>query len=140
MVRTVADKMRLREGQRIHLVDVPPDVWAGVGAPPLTVVDELEGEVDQVLSCCRSGGAMEERFPVLRDHVAPGGSLWLSWPKGGGLGTDLTLPRVIGIGYRHGMVESTCLSLDATWSALRFTHPKPGRTYRNSYGTLPVRA
>ena len=35
------------------------------------------------------------------------------------------------------MVESTSLRVDDTWSALKFTHPKPGKTYRNSYGTLP---
>ena len=67
----------------------------------------------------------------------PGGMLWVSWPKGGRLGTDLTLPTVIAIGYDLGLVESTCLRVDDTWSALKFTHPKPGKTYRNSYGTLP---
>lgn len=137
MVGAIAGKLRLREGQRVHLVDVPPEMWAVIDAPPLTLVDELDGELDHVLFCCRSGAAMNERFPSLRDHVAPGGSLWLSWPKGRRLGTDLTLPRVIEIGYRHGMVESTCLRLDDTWSALRFTHPKPGKTYHNRYGTLP---
>lgn len=42
------------------------------------------------------------------------------------------------IGYSHGLVESTTLSIDATWSAIKFTHPKPGKTYRNSYGQLPT--
>jgi hypothetical protein len=53
------------------------------------------------------------------------------------LGSDLALPTVIGIGYRHGLVESTCLRIDDTWSGLKFTFPKPGKTYANSYGTLP---
>ena len=44
---------------------------------------------------------------------------------------------VIAIGYGLGMVESTCLRVDDTWAALKFTHPKPGKVYRNSYGTLP---
>lgn len=30
------------------------------------------------------------------------------------------------------------MSVDATWSALKLTHPKPGKTYRNSYGRLPA--
>ncbi|WP_214056781.1 hypothetical protein [Nocardioides aquaticus] len=46
---------------------------------------------------------------------------------------------MIAIGYDAGMVESTCLSVDATWSGLRFTHPRPGRVYANSFGTLPGR-
>ena len=52
------------------------------------------------------------------------------------LGTDLTLPEVIRIGYNHGLVESTTVSVDTTWSAIKFTHPKPGKEYRNSYGQL----
>ena len=31
--------------------------------------------------------------------------LWISWPKGGRLGTDLNLKIVIPIGYDLGMVE-----------------------------------
>ncbi|MGB3954273.1 MAG: hypothetical protein WBL05_03150 [Brooklawnia sp.] len=63
--------------------------------------------------------------------------LWISWPKGGRLGTDLNLKIVIPIGYDLGMVESTCLRVDDVWSALKFTHPKAGRHYANRYGTLP---
>jgi hypothetical protein len=48
------------------------------------------------------------------------------------------LPEVIGIGYRHGLVESKTLSVDATWSAIKFTHPIKGKVYKNSYGQLPT--
>ncbi|USY22641.1 hypothetical protein NE857_14135 [Nocardiopsis exhalans] len=47
------------------------------------------------------------------------------------------MKRVIAIGYDLGMVESICLRVDAIWAGLKFTHPKPGKIYRNSYGTLP---
>jgi hypothetical protein len=63
--------------------------------------------------------------------------LWISWPKNRQLGTDLTLPTVIQIGYGHGLVESKCLSVNSTWSALKFTHPREGKAYNNSYGRLP---
>ena len=49
---------------------------------------------------------------------------------------DLGLPKVIEIGYEHGLVESTALRVDDTWSAIKFTHPKKGKVYRNTYGTL----
>ena len=80
---------------------------------------------------------MNELFPRLKSHLKPSGMLWVSWPKGKQLGTDLSLPSVIRIGYSHGLVESTCLSVDATRSALKFTHPKQGKAYHNSYGKLP---
>ncbi len=73
----------------------------------------------------------------LKPHLKPWGTLWLSWPKGKRLGSDLGLPKVIEIGYNHGLVESTCLRVDDTWAALKFTHPKKGKVYHNRYGTLP---
>ena len=82
---------------------------------------------------------VEGSFPKLKGHLTAAGMLWVSWPKAKELGTDLSLPTVIRIGYSHGMVESTCLSVDDTWSALKFTHPRPGKTYNNSHGTLPAR-
>jgi hypothetical protein len=53
------------------------------------------------------------------------------------LGTDLAIQYVIKIGYAHGLVESKVVSIDPTWSAIKFTFPKEGRTYNNSYGKLP---
>ena len=79
---------------------------------------------------------MDDLFAKLKTNLKPTGMLWLSWPKGKKLGTDLTLPVIIKIGYGHGLVESTCLSVDATWSGLKFTHPKKDKTYNDSYGQL----
>jgi hypothetical protein len=64
--------------------------------------------------------------------------LWVSWPKGGKLGTDLNIKIVIKLGYDFGLVESTCLSINETWSGLKFTPPKKGKVYNNSYGQLKV--
>lgn len=50
--------------------------------------------------------------------------------------TDLSLHHVIRIGYNHGLVESTCLSVNDTWSALKFTWPKSGKAYNNSHAVL----
>jgi hypothetical protein len=44
---------------------------------------------------------------------------------------------VIAIGYSAGLVESTCLRVDEVWAGLRFTRPKAGKVYANSFGTLP---
>ncbi|WP_461102111.1 hypothetical protein [Spirosoma koreense] len=45
---------------------------------------------------------------------------------------------MIEIGYTYVLVESKAISVDATWSALTFTHPKEGKIYQNSYGTLKL--
>jgi hypothetical protein len=95
-------------------------------------------EVDYAHLFVTTQAAMTRQFPALAARIQPKGMLWVSWPKGGRLGTDLTMKSVIKIGYDFGMVESICLRVDQTWSALKFTHPKPGKIYNNSYGTLPA--
>lgn len=134
--RTAAAKMGLKPGWTAHFVHPPAGVPEAMGLPPLELVP-LDGQVDYLHLFVTTQDQMREEFPSLVPHLAPAGKLWLSWPKGRRLGSDLTLPIVIEIGYDHGLVESTCLSIDETWSALRFTHPKPGTRYANSYGTLP---
>lgn len=79
---------------------------------------------------------LDATFPEYKPHLHATGKLWVAWPKRGLLDTDLNIKEVIQIGYNHGLVESTNLRIDDTWTALKFTHPKPGKTYNNSCGTL----
>ncbi|WP_211348763.1 hypothetical protein [Nocardioides litoris] len=136
--RTVADKMRVAPGCRVHVVGAPPGVVETLGLPPHRLVMDLTGaELDHVHLFVCTRAELEAGFPPLVPYVAPRGRLWVSWPRGRALGSDLGLPVVIEVGYDHAMVESTNVRVDDTWTALCFTHPKPGKVYRNSYGTLP---
>lgn len=135
--RTVAQKMGIKPGWRTCVVGAPAGVVDTLGLPPLDVVDELTGQFDYLHLFVKTQEKMRECFPALVPHLGPGGKLWLSWPKGRKLGSDLSLPKVIEIGYDFGLVESTCLRIDDTWTGLRFTHPKAGKVYANSFGTLP---
>lgn len=137
MSRSVAQKMGIAEGVRAHLVNIPSAALAAIELPELEVGEELEGDFDYIHFFTVTRAEMDETFPKLMSHLKPSGTLWLSWPKGKRLGSDLGLPKVIEIGYKHGLVESTCLRVDDTWAALKFTHPKKGKVYNNRYGSLP---
>ncbi len=136
-MRTVAEKMGLKAGSRAYFIGAPADVHAAMKLPELDVPASLDGRFDHVHLFVLTASDLNEQFPVLKTHVAPKGRLWVSWPKGNRNGTDLNIREVIRIGYQHGMVESTTLSVDDVRSALKFTFPIPGRKYNNSYGTLP---
>lgn len=135
--RTVAQKMGIKEGSRAHLVGAPDGVLAGIRLPELDLPGELTGPFDYLHLFTTGQRQLREGFPELRDHLRPSGMLWVSWPKGRRYGTDLDMKSVIAIGYDLGMVESTCLRVDEVWAGLKFTWPKPGKVYCNSYGTLP---
>ncbi len=129
--------MGIKEGCRAHFVSAPAAALEAIELPALEVREDLDGDFDYVHFFCITEAEMNTIFPTLKAHLKASGMLWLSWPKGRKLGSDLSLPKVIEIGYSHGLVESTCLRIDDTWAGLKFTHPKKGKVYNNSYGTLP---
>lgn len=135
--RTVAQKMGVPPGMRAHLSGAPATALVAMDLPTLAIDHDLSGDFDYLHLFVTRQEDLRGRIPGLRDRLRPGGMLWVSWPKGGRLGTDLTMRSVIAIGYDLEMVESTCLRIDEVWAGLKFTHPKPGKVYANSYGTLP---
>ena len=135
--RSVAQKMGIRADWRAHVAGAPDGVFDTLGMPPLQIEADLTGQFDYVHLFVRTPAAMRAEFPRFVPHVAQQAKLWLSWPKALKLDSDLSVAKVIEIGYDCGLVESTCLRIDDTWTALRFTHPKPGKVYANSCGTLP---
>lgn len=139
MSRSVAQKMGIREGARAFIVSAPETALRAIDLPAVTVRDALDGTFDYIHLFTVTQTDMDTWFPNLRAHLKASGMLWVSWPKARKLGTDLSLPKVIKIGYRHGLVESTCLRIDDDWAGLKFTHAKKGKVYNNRYGTLPAR-
>lgn len=140
MSKTVSQKMGLKEGMRAFFQNAPASALRAMKFPELNASQTLRGEFDYLHLFTTSQAEMDKVFPELMRHLKQTGMLWVSWPKAKQLDTDLSLPHVIRIGYSHGLVESICLSVDSTWSGLKFTRPKPGKTYHNSHGQLPASA
>ena len=135
-MKTVAQKMGIKENSSGHFVNAPDDALADIQFPEIKINKTLEGELDYIHLFVKSQDELRELFPKLKNHLQLNGMLWVSWPKNRQLDTDLTLPKVIEIGYSFGLVESISLSVNEVWSALKFTYPKKGKTYQNSHGTL----
>ena len=136
LLKTVSQKMGVKEGMRAFILNPPQSALDAISLPNLDFDTVLKGEFDYIHFFSKAQAEMDDLLPKLKTNLKPTGMLWLSWPKRKKLGTDLTLPVIIKIGYGHGLVESTCLSVDATWSGLKFTHPKKDKVYQNSYGQL----
>jgi hypothetical protein len=137
-MRDVSLKMGIKEGMRAYFVNAPKSALHSIRLPSLDISSELRGKFDYIHFFTITQVEMDNIFPKLKRHLKPTGMLWVSWPKNKKLNTDLALPKIINIGYSHGLVESTTLSLDVTWSGIKFTHPKKGKVYNNSFGKLPT--
>lgn len=137
-MKPVSAKMGVKPGIRAILINAPTEAIRAIELPALELEPTLQGDFDYIHLFTTTQAELYEQLPTLKNTLKQTGALWISWPKGGQRGTDLTLPKVIEIGYEHGLVESKSLSVNGTWSALKFTHPKEGKIYNNSYGDLKL--
>lgn len=134
--RTVASKMGIKENSRAAFVNADKEALDNINLPKLDIATKLEEEFDYIHLFVKTQIEFMDYFPKLKSHLKPNGMLWVSWPKGGRSGTNLNIKTVIKLGYNFGLVESTCLSINDIWSGLKFTHPRKGKIYNNSYGNL----
>ena len=139
MTTPLSKKLGIKRGTRSILIDAPTEVVRSIGLPNEDVASKLAGEFGYIHVFVMHEADLDTMFPKLKGHLAIGGMLWVSWPKGKPMGSNLTLKEIIGIGYGHGLVESKTISVDDTWSAIKFTFPKEGKQYNNSYGQLAKR-
>lgn len=128
--------MGVKENSKAYFVNADEEAIENLDLPNLNISKKLDNEFDYIHLFVKTQSEILEHFPKLKQNLITNGMLWVSWPKGGKLGTDLNIKIVIKLGYEFGLVESTCLSVNNTWSGLKFTHPKKGKIYKNSYGKL----
>lgn len=136
MIKPVSKKMGIKDGIRAILINAPTEAIEAINLPDIEINKELKNDFDYIHLFVKNQVEFKEKFPLLKGYLKSTGMLWVSWPKNRKLDTDLNIKTVIKLGYDFGLVESTCLSINATWSGLKFTYPKKGKIYNNSYGKL----
>ena len=93
-------------------------------------VSTLTGPYDYMHVFARDRGDLAAAFDGMRDKLAPGGSLWVSWMKQSsdrrarGTFTDLNETVIRRIALTHGMIDVKVVALDRDWAALRLVRRK----------------
>ncbi len=136
MVKSVPEKIGVKENMRSIFINAPADTLKEVESPLINLEQKLSGKFDYIHLFVKSQQEFLNEFPKVAKHLEKAGMLWLSWPKSRQYETDLDIKTVIRLGYDHGLVESKCISINSTWSALKFSWPKENKVYKNSYGKL----
>ena len=124
----LARKLGLRPGLRIGLLREPDGFRALLDdVEALDIVTTLEGTFDYLQFFTDSRAELEPHFAILAAHVAPGGMLWISWPKKSSpLAGDLTEDGVREIGLRTEFVDVKVCAVDRDWSGLKFLRRRVG--------------
>jgi hypothetical protein len=118
VMKTPAEKLGWREGMRALLLGEMPQV-----AEPLGLASPPDGDVppDLILGFVYRASEVPPLAAAAVRVYRDGARLWLAHPKkSGAIRTDIT--RDIGWDClaEYGLLPVTQISLDGTWSALRF--------------------
>jgi hypothetical protein len=114
-------KLGVREGTTLLLLGAPDGFGKALRRAELVP----EGPAQLVMLFSASVADLERDFERAKAAIAPGGTIWLCWPKKtSGVQSDLDQPAVRRFGMDRGLVDFKVAAIDATWSGLRFSRKK----------------
>ncbi|GAA2603606.1 hypothetical protein SMC26_03695 [Actinomadura fulvescens] len=116
--RTVAEKLGIKPGHAVHVINAPGDYAQLVGGLPEGAEVTATGPADAVHLFAEGKLQLDASIQRAIDAVRPGGLLWVSYPKGDAsdINRDSLWPTFTPYGWR----PVRQISVDARWSALRF--------------------
>jgi hypothetical protein len=121
--RTLVQKLGIRKGDAIAIVDAPAGYEGTLGELPedVKVSSAAKGELDFIQLFARTRERLEVELPRLKEKLRRDGMLWVSWPKRSSkLETDLDDSAVREVGLANGLVDVKVCAIDESWSALKF--------------------
>ena len=121
--KPLADRLGIGPGQRIIIINPPPEYDTILGGVPEDTVhsDCLKKPLDFIHYFAPECTDLTTVFPRLKRCLAPEGMLWISWPKlSSDAATDLDENIVREIGLDNGLVDVKVCSIDDSWSGLKF--------------------
>ena len=124
MSTTPLDKRsRLQPGVRALVLNAPPGYAEVLGALPdgTSLAHEAEGTYALVHLFAKDSAELQRLGPPALRALEDKGILWVSYPKrSAGVETDLTRDRGWELLTQAGLRPVTQVSVDDTWSALRW--------------------
>lgn len=118
----IAKKLQIKRGMRICLIDAPPEYQSIVKDFPkdVEVATALEGQFDLVHAFVTKLDDTLARAGKLKAAVKEGGIIWISYPKGKEIETDLNRDILRSRLLPLGVVAVAQVAINDTWSAVRF--------------------
>jgi hypothetical protein len=135
----LARKLSLKDGQRVWWDGVPQGVQAEIGreALALDLLSAPDAPIDAAHIFVTEYARMEAKLAALRPLLAPGGFIWVSWPKKASkVPTDITEDRI-----REAILPATDLvdvkvcAVDSVWSGLKLMVRRANRGKESSSRT-----
>jgi hypothetical protein len=116
--KPILEKLRYTPGQRALILNVP-DAYAPI-LEGIEYEDRLDGQFDFIHVFVTRRADVQRDAPAWRDALTPNGILWISYPKGKAIATDLNRDSLYRMVLEHGLQGVSQVAIDDVWSALRF--------------------
>ena len=123
--RSLSDKLGIKEGFRIAILNPPKNYTKMLGALPdgVAVVERRGSGLDLIHCFVMSRREAASAISALKDNISSRGALWVSWPKASsGVKTDLNENAIRELGLKSGLVDVKVCAVDETWSGLKFVY------------------
>jgi hypothetical protein len=120
--RSLVDKLGIKPGTRIAIINAPRGYRATLGSLPRGVVlaSAARGSFPFIQFFTRSRSLLQTKLGMLLRALEPDGALWISWPKkASGVATDMTEDAVREIALPLGLVDIKVAAVDDIWSGLK---------------------
>jgi hypothetical protein len=128
MAQSLAEKLRIKSGSRIAVVNAPESEVELIRALPkdVSVLDDLQGKFDQVHLFVRNRAELARLASRAVSSLGPAGLLWVYFPKKSSEAqTDLTRDRGWDALKATGVSGVSLISLDEIWAAFAFRNRPP---------------
>jgi hypothetical protein len=115
-------KLRYKAGMRVCVLGAPSGFSSELTRLPKTIAraSTLRGRFDLLHVFVTRQSEIARNVSKWKKALAPGGILWLSYPKGDTIGTDLKRD-VLRIQLGEAGLDSVAqVAIDDVWSAIRF--------------------
>jgi hypothetical protein len=130
----LAKKLQVRPGSRVAVLGAPPDI--DLVLPP-GVIPSNSGPADIVLVYVPNRASLTASLAASQKRLVSDGLLWIAYPKGGQLGTDLNRDILALTLHSKGLEPVSQIAVDDVWSALRVKRDaklSAERTARGAFG------
>ncbi|HLL30610.1 MAG TPA: hypothetical protein VK403_06410 [Allosphingosinicella sp.] len=119
----LARKLSLKDGHRVWWDGMPGGVRSEIECEGLVLglMPAPEAPIDAAHIFVTQRADMEAKLAALRPLLAPGGFIWVSWPKKASkVPTDITEDRIRdAIRPATGLVDVKVCAVDSIWSGLK---------------------
>jgi hypothetical protein len=132
---TIVKKLGIKPGYKLLILNAPEGYLKTLGALPegVEVKTDLQGTFDAVQLFVYSKADVDQLAPAAIKAVKVGGLLWISYPKKSSkIKTDINRDFGWDVVHKAGLEGVSLISIDDTWSAMRFRPASEVKSKKNS--------